>query len=158
KDSHMSSIADLRRPIAAAVLLYSTTPVRAGVADAPLPTFSTHRPARLIALLPSVVKHLGVETLVTCTNLEAAAVDIGVELFDSNAVRANTIAKGNGALVNVAPGATVTISTGGAASVHEDALITLEPPVVSLLAGSGRIVASAAHVSCVAHAVDRLHG
>src|SRR5262249_56307377 len=89
-----------------------TSAAQAGVQDSPLPTFSTGRPALLVGMLPSVQSLNNLETLVTCTNLGAGVADIGLEVFDHLGRRANTIANGNGAALNVGVGKTVTIATG----------------------------------------------
>ncbi len=145
--------------LAAALALLAGVPssVRGGVGDSPLPTFSDGKPAVLAALIPAVVKNNNLETTVICTNLAAATVDVGLEVFDEAGTRGNTIATGNGAVLSAAPGQTVTIATGRTAVLHEDAVLTLEAPVTGLRNGSGRVVATSAQVGCVALAVDKLH-
>ena len=132
-------------------------PAHGGVADTPLPSFSDGKAAQLVAVLPAVIKKNKLDTDVLCTNLAPAAVDIGLEVFDQGGVRGNQVASGNGALLAVGPGRTVTIATGGTAVLHEDAVITLEAPVIDLANGSGRVVATDVHVACTALAVDSLH-
>lgn len=132
-------------------------PAHGGVADTPLPSFSDGKAAQLVAVLPAVIKKNKLDTDVLCTNLAPAAVDIGLEVFDQGGVRGNQVAAGNGALLAVGPGRTVTIATGGTAVLHEDAVITLEAPVTSLANGSGRVVATDVHIACTALAVDSLH-
>ena len=104
---------------------------RGGVTDTPLPTFSDGKAAQLVALLPGVIKKNQVDTDVICTNLAPVAVDVGFEVFDQGGVRGNRVDAGNGALLAVGPGRTVTIATGGTAVLHEDAVITLEAPVTN---------------------------
>ena len=132
-------------------------PVHAGVADTPLPTFADGKPAQLAAVLPAVVKDNNLRTYVVCTNLGATPVDVGLEVFDQGGVRGNTVAAGNGALLNVAAGGTVTFSTGNTVVMHEEQVLTLEPPVTVLGQGSGRVVTTGLQVACAAYAVDRLH-
>ena len=84
----------------------------AGVQDAPFPTFSDGKASQLALLIPTAIKINNLDTEVICTNLTPAAVDIGLEVFDQTGTRGNTIGSGNGALLDVAPGATVTITTG----------------------------------------------
>src|SRR5262249_62394501 len=117
-------------------------PADAAIGDTPLPVFSTLRPAVLVALIPGVLSRNSVETFVACTNTGLAPVDMGVELFDQTGTRANTIANGNGAATNVAAGGTITFSTGATALVHEDVRVILEPPVLALQNGAGRVVPS----------------
>ena len=130
---------------------------RGGVTDTPLPTFSDGKAAQLVALLPGVIKKNKVDTDVICTNLAPVAVDVGFEVFDQGGVRGNRVDAGNGALLAVGPGRTVTIATGGTAVLHEDAVITLEAPVTNLANGSGRVVATDVHIACAAFTVDSLH-
>ena len=130
---------------------------RGGVTDTPLPTFSDGKAAQLVALLPGVIKKNQVDTDVICTNLAPVAVDVGFEVFDQGGVRGNRVDAGNGALLAVGPGRTVTIATGGTAVLHEDAVITLEAPVTNLANGSGRVVATDVHIACTAFTVDSLH-
>ena len=83
--------------------------------------------------------------------------DIGLEEFDQTGTRGNTIGAGNGALLGVAPGATVTITSGMTKVLHEDRIIFLEAPVTELRNGSARVVATSAQIGCVAFAVDSKH-
>src|SRR5438094_8653590 len=132
-------------------------PGHAGVADTPLPTFADGQPAQLAAMLPAVVTDSNLRTCGVCTNLGATPVDVGLEVFDQGGVRGNTVAAGNGALLNVAAGGTVTFSTGTTVVMHEEQVVTLEPPVTVLGQGSGRVVTTGLQVACAAYAVDRLH-
>src|SRR5439155_113960 len=131
--------------------------VRAGVADTPLPTFADGRPAKFAVFLPMVVSDNNLRTYVVCTNLGTTPVDVGLEVFDSGGTRGNTIAAGNGALLNVPADATVTFSTGTTVVLHEEVVVALELPVTVLGQGSGRVVSTALQVACTAYAVDRLH-
>ena len=131
--------------------------VRAGVVDTPLPTFADGQAAKFAAFLPTVVSDNNLRTYVVCTNLGTTPVDVGLEVFDSGGTRGNTIAAGNGALLNVPADATVTFSTGVTVVLHEEVVIALELPVTLLGQGSGRVVATALQVACTAYAVDRLH-
>ncbi|HSV06650.1 MAG TPA: hypothetical protein VLI07_09055 [Candidatus Binatus sp.] len=129
----------------------------AGITDTPLPTFSDGHAAQVVALVPGVIKSDAIETDVICTNLAPAAVDVGFEVFDVAGVRANRVSTGNGALLAVAPGRTVTIATGGTAVMHEDATIALEAPVTEIANGSARVVATDVRLACNAFTVDSLH-
>jgi len=128
----------------------------AGVTDTPVPTFNGHA-AQVVALVPGVIKSDAIETDVICTNLAPVGVDIGFEVFNQAGVRANRVSTGNGAILAVGPGRTVTIATGGTAVLHEDAAITLEAPVTELANGSGRVVATDIRLACNAFTVDSLH-
>src|SRR2546428_9422192 len=135
--------------------------VRGGVTDTPLPTFSNANQgggaARLVAVLPTVVKNHNVQTDVVCTNVGSTPVDVGLEVFNQAGQRGNTIAAGNGAALNLPAGGTVTIGTGTTVALHEDVAIVLEAPVTRLAQGSARVVATSLQVACVAYAVDKLH-
>src|SRR5213593_1182375 len=143
--------------VTACLVAGAVGPVHAGVADTPLPTFADGQPAQLAVLLPAVVKDNNLRTYVVCTNLGATPVDVGLEVFDQGGVRGNTVAAGNGALLNVAAGGTVTFSTGATVVMHEEVVVNLEPPVTVLGQGSGRVVTTGLQVACTAYAVDRLH-
>jgi len=140
-----------------AAALGLVAPAGAGISDTPLPTFSNGHAAQVVALVPGVIKADAIETDVICTNLAPAAVDIGLEVFDIAGVRANHVSTGNGALLAVAPGRTVTIATGGTAVLHEDATIALEAPVTEIANGSARVVATDTRLVCNAFTVDSLH-
>src|SRR2546427_4060921 len=133
---------------------------RAGVQDTPLPTFSDGHAAQLAALVPGMIKDNNVETVVICTNLAPAPLDVGLEVFDETGALRNSVATGDGAMRKVAPGATVTFGTGAVAVLHEDQTVTLNTAgrgTNNLRTGSGRVGASGAPLGCVALAVDRLH-
>src|SRR5207247_4970608 len=68
-----------------------------------------------------------------------------------------SVAAGNGALLDVWAGRTVTCSTGATVVMHEEVVVNLEPPVTVLGQGSGRVVTTGLQVACTAYAVDRLH-
>jgi len=146
-----------RTVLGLSALLCLVAPAHSGVSDTPPPTFSDGKAAQVVALLPGVIKKNQIDTEVICTNLAPAAVDVGFEVFDQGGVRGNQVAAGNGALLAVGPGRTVTIATGGTAVLHEDAVITLEAPVTNLANGSGRVVATDVHMACTALAVDSVH-
>src|SRR5262249_18446152 len=94
---------------------------------------------------------------VMCTNQGVTPVDVGLEVFDQTGVLANTIAAGNGAVLGLPAGATITFSTGATVALIEQQVITLEAPGVVLGQGSGRVVATALQVACNAYVADRFH-
>ena len=106
-------------------------PAAAGPTDTPLPTFSDGRPAVSVYIAPGVIKNNNLETDFVCTNLDAVAVDIGLEVFDETGALRNSVAAGSGAFLNVGVGKTVTVATAGTAVLHEDQTLTLNT------AGSG---------------------
>ncbi len=125
-----------------------------GMFDTPLPTFSDGKGAQVVGLLPRVIKKDNLETVVICTNLGTAAANIGLEVFDKDGVLANSIAAGNGEILNVAVGATRTIGTSGTRLLTEDHRMTM---LGALDNGSGRVVASERNVFCVGMLVDEIH-
>src|SRR3989449_8586017 len=114
-----------RALVAWLVVAAGGAPVCAGVQDTPLPTFSDGHAAQLAALIPGAIKDNNVETVVICTNLAPAALDVGLEVFDETGALRNSIATGNGAFLNVAPGVTVTVGTGAVPVLHDDQTLTL---------------------------------
>jgi hypothetical protein len=85
---------------------------------------------------------------------------VGLEVFDETGALRNAVNAGDGALLGVAPGATVTFGTGAVAAVSTDQTLTLNGAgsgANNLRNGSGRVVASGAPVGCVGFAIDRQH-
>ena len=58
-------------------LLELAPSARAGMLDTPTPTFSDGKAARIVAFVPTVIKNNALETVVICTNLAAAPLNIG---------------------------------------------------------------------------------
>jgi hypothetical protein len=133
----------------------------AGPADTPLPTFSDGKPAVAVYTVAGVIKNNNLEADFVCTNMDTVARNIGVEVFDETGALRNAIAVGgNGEFLNVVPGGTVTVGTGGTAVFHEDKTITLNGAgsgVNNLRNGSGRVVATSKKVSCTAVVLDKFH-
>ena len=138
-----------------ALTLTFGTWVQAGPSNTPLPTFSDASPALHVYTAVGVIKNNDLETVFICTNLDTVAVHLGVEVFDKEGVLANSVNAGNGAILNVAVGATRTITTSGTVLLTDDHQITLLP---QLRNGSGRVVATSKTISCSALLVDEVHG
>jgi len=93
-----------------------------------------------------------------CTSLDVpgTTIDVGVEVFDNNGTLLNTIGVTppagacNGAILNVAAGTTVTISTGGTAQMHEDCKLG----IAAFDNGSARIVSTSSKIVCTALVID----
>ncbi len=120
------------------------------LASVPLPTFADGQQALFAALVPGSVKRHTLNTTFMCTSLASGNIDLGVEIFAPDGTLQNTINTGNGAVLNVAPGATVTLSTTGTAALLETGVIG-----TSLAAqGLGRIVSTSAQVICTALVLD----
>ena len=116
-----------------------------------LPTFSDSQPSVAVMVIPGVTSRAQVQTDFLCTNTASSAVVIGVQVFNAAGVLANDISAGQGAILNVAAGQTVTFGTSGTAAFLESALIPLP---VGFEQGSARVVASATGVRCNALLVD----
>ncbi len=140
--------------IVAAVCSLSAGLAVAGVADTPLPQFSDLKSSVLISTIPGVVKRNGLETEFVCTSLDSALVDIGVEIFGPDGSLLNDVSAGTGAILDVAPGQTVTLATSSTATYSETLVITL-PPGANLAQGSARIVASSSQVRCNIMMLDK---
>src|SRR5215813_7486551 len=118
------------RTAAVAALLVATTSVWGGVLDTPTPTLNGHA-SQTVAIIPTVMKHLQVETDVLCTNLGTGPIDLGFEVFDPAGVLANTVSGPAsatavpGVVKGLVKGGTATLGTGGTVSLHEDTVITL---------------------------------
>ncbi|MFQ5515457.1 MAG: myxococcus cysteine-rich repeat containing protein [Myxococcota bacterium] len=129
-------------------------PAHAGPNDTPLPTFSNGATALHVYTAVGVIKNNNVETVFICTNTGSGPVHIGVEVFDKDGGLGNTIAAGNGEILNVPVGATVTFATSGTALISHNERLTALP---SLRNGSGRILASSKGITCIAMVLDELH-
>src|SRR5213594_3166385 len=141
-------------------VLTSISPAYAGPTDTPLPTFSDGKPAVAVYTAVGVIKNNNLETDFVCTNLDAVAVDIGLEVFDETGALRNSVAAGSGAFLNVGVGKTVTVATAGTAELHEDqtlALNTAGNGLPNLRNGSGRVVATSKNIACTAGVADKLH-
>lgn len=122
----------------------------AGIADSPLPRFSNGKTSVPVFFVTGVVKRGPLQTDFLCTSFAAAPVDIGVEIFDADGTRLNDVNTGAGAVLDVAPGQTVTIATSGTRAFLETTVV----PLVKVSQGSARVVASAPDVRCNAVIVD----
>lgn len=145
---------------AATLAMLAGVPAHAGVRDTPLPTFADGKLAVLVYTAFGVIKDSNLGTAFICTNVDAVPADIGVEVFDETGALRNAIAAGDGAILNVPPGATVTVGTDAMAVLRHDQVVTLNAAGTGandLRNGSGRVVATSGQVGCVALAVDRLH-
>jgi hypothetical protein len=122
----------------------------AALLGAALPRFADGQAATHSAVFPGLIKRGRMETVVFCTSLAAAPADIGVEVFGVDGARLNDVESGSGALLGVAPGATVTIGTTGTNAFLESIVITL--PGVSQ--GLARVVSTSGALRCSAQVVD----
>ncbi len=138
-------------PVAMAVLAEGVTPVAATVPAAlPLPQFADGKQSTHAAILPGVVKRTRTQSTVLCTSTARLPIDIGVEVISADGVVANSVAQGAGAVLAVAPGATVTFSTTGTAALLETQVITLG----SIAQGVARVVSTSPDVTCALLLLD----
>ena len=145
---------------AALWMLLQANRAGAGPVDTPLPTFSDNAAAVAVYTAVGVIKNNNLETDFFCTNLDSAPRDIGVEVFDETGARRNDFGPGNGEVLNVAPGVTVTFGTAATVVLHEDVTLTLNGAgsgANQLRNGSGRVVGTSRSISCTAVLVDKLH-
>ncbi len=122
----------------------------AGIANSPLPQFADGQPSVAILAVPGVIKRDRLQTEFQCTSLDSAPIDIGVEVFGVDGTLLNDVHAGNGALLNVGPGHTVTLGTSGTAAYLESAVIS----IASVSQGSALVVASSERVTCNALVLD----
>lgn len=117
---------------------------------AALPTFADGQAAGFAAVIPGVIKRAPLDTDFFCTSQAAATIDVGVEIFGPDGTLRNSIGAGNGAVLNVPPGATVTFGTTGSAAFLEDAVIS----TTGVAQGLARVVSTSAEVNCTALVLD----
>ncbi len=115
-----------------------------------LPTFADGQPATASAVIPGIVKRPPLNTEFFCTSMAATPIDVGVEIFGPEGTLHNSISAGNGAVLNVAAGATVTFGTSGTAGFLESAVIT----TAAVSQGVARIVSTSEQITCTALVLD----
>ena len=137
----------------------------AGPLNTPVGGFTDGKAAKIVWIVPGVIKKDNISTDFMCTSLEASGVkvDIGVELFDVDGTQLNKIdgtipiagsTCPTGAVLNVESGSTKTIGIEGTVQLHEDCKIGLGP---ALAQGSARIVSTSSRIVCDAIALDDKH-
>ncbi len=138
-------------PVAIATLSDGMRPVPGPVLPTvPLPRFADGHEATHAVLFPGVIKRGRMQSDVFCTSLAIEAIDIGVEMFGPDGAVENNVADGNGAVVNVPPGATVTFGTTGTAAFLETQVIAMR----GVAQGFARVVTTSPAVTCAAMVVD----
>jgi hypothetical protein len=133
-----------------ALLVALASSAFAAISDTPLPRFADGQPAVEVMGVPGVVKRTRLQTEFVCSSLAAMPIDVGVQVFDADGRLLNDIGAGNGAVLNVVPGQTVTIGTSATAALLESAVI----PLAMVSQGYARIVASSPRVACNVLIVD----
>lgn len=116
----------------------------------PLPPFSDGQTATHSALIVGAVKRGRMQTDIFCTSLAAANVNVGIQMFGPDGILQNDVTQGNGAIVNVAPGATVSFGTTGTAAFLETQVIVMG----GVAQGAARLVSTSPDVACTAFVVD----
>ncbi len=122
--------------------------------SAALPTFSDGQPATYAAVVPGAIKRNTMNTSFFCTSLASANLDVGVQVFGNDGTLKNDIATGNGVVLNVAPGATVTVSTTNTAAFAETTPIAMPTAAPDVSQGLARIVSTSGQVVCTAAQLD----
>ena len=84
--------ATLTRIALTLLLLGLGRPAAAGPGDTPLPTFADGTPAQAVYTAFGLIKNNNLETDFVCTNLDAAPVDIGIQVFDETGALRNNVA------------------------------------------------------------------
>lgn len=115
-----------------------------------LPTFSDSIQATHSMAVPGVIKRGRMETNVLCTSLAAGPIDLGVQFFGPAGVSRNDVGSGNGALLNVMPGTTVTFGSTGTAAYLESTVVVMS----GVSQGLAQIVSTSADVVCSAQMID----
>jgi len=141
-------------------VLASISPAYAGPTDTPLPTFSDGKPAVAVYTAVGVIKGSNLETDFVCTNVDAVAVDIGLEVFDETGALRNSVHAGGGGSEEGRAGKAVTVGTAATVVFHEDQTLTLNTAgngTAALSNGSGRVVGTSKNVLCTALLADKVH-
>lgn len=139
--------------ISASVTVAATTAF-AGPGDSLVPSISNSASTRALYVVPGIIKNNGIETAIMCTSLDTITATVAVEVFAPEGGAAiNDVSTGvaNGAIALPA-GATVTISTGAMAGLHEDFSIN---GLSNVKNGSARILATTTRVLCTALLVEQ---
>ena len=138
-------------PVSLSTLAVAIAPVAGAIpTTVALPQFSDLKTATHSILFPGTIKRFSMETAVFCTSLASGPIDVGVQVLGSDGIVANNIGAGNGALINVQPGQTVTFGTTGTAALLETSVIALP----SISQGVARVVSTSAQLLCSAASLD----
>lgn len=100
--------------------------------------------------ITGLVKRLRLQTQFLCTSGDSVPINIGIEIFDETGTLRNDVSAGNGALLDVPPGATVTFGTTGTVALLETTVIT----IAGVSQGVARVVSNSGDVICSAVMLD----
>jgi len=123
-------------------------PVRAGIADSPLPVLTAGGTTLHLYSVPGLIDSAGLGTFFSCTSTDTATMQVGVEVFfPSGGAPANDAVATS---LPVGPGATVLFGTSAAVGI----LIYSNLGVGLLSQGSARILATSKKLVCTAYIAD----
>ncbi len=140
----------LTPPLSLATLSGGVQPATGAMLPTALPTFADGHPAIASAVIPGIIKRPPLNTDFFCTSMATTPIDVGVEIFGPDGTLHNSISAGNGAVLDVPAGATVTFGTSGTAGFLESAVIT----TTAVSQGVARIVSTSEQITCTALVLD----
>jgi hypothetical protein len=131
--------------------LIVATPALAGVADSPLPVLEAGKKTYHLYSVPGVLSWIGMNlaTYFACTSTDTATMQVGVEVFDSNAFLSNDAAATSFSLV-----AGQSVLFGTHQSFNELFDVSLNTGDISGYTGSARILATSRKLICTAFLAD----
>ncbi len=115
-----------------------------------MPTFSNGVRATHSEIVTGVIKRGRMETAVFCTSLSNNNINLGIEILAADGSVQNDVGAGNGAVLNFAPGHTVTFGTTGTAAFLENQVISTG----GVAQGAARIVSDSPDVACNVFVLD----
>ena len=133
---------------AACAALLAPPQVRAGIADSPLPVFSAGATTFHLYSVPGVIRTGGIATFFSCTSMDTATMQVGVETFGAPGGAPSNDAAATS--LSVAPGATVIFGTSAAVGIS----ISSNLASGSMSKGSARILATSKKLACTAFVAD----
>ena len=138
----------------AAVVIAAPTCAMAGIVDDPIPTIDNGSGARMLYIVPNVIKNNGLETMFTCTSAEKSAAVVAVEVYDTDGTGPlNDVSVGSSdGKADVPAGGTVTIGTGSTTAISETDIITGLP--ANVRGGAARIIATGKRIFCSAVVIE----
>jgi hypothetical protein len=136
---------------AAAVLLGAVlaTPALAGIADSPLPVLVAGKTTFHLYSVPGVIEFSGFGTYFSCTSTDAATIQVGVEVFDSDNQPSNDAVATSFSLV---PYHSVMFGTHQSFDGLFDSNLSTFP--IRGYPGSARILATSKKLICTAFLAD----
>ena len=136
----------MRRALVLSLVL--ATRAFAGVVDSPLPVLSAGQTTYHLFTVPGAISGGGLATFFSCTSLDTATMQVGVELFASPGGAPSNDAAATS--LSVAQGATVMFGTSAAAGLS----ISSSLGGGSMSKGSARILATSKKLACTAFLAD----